>query len=351
VSVHEPHPARVVFGAGARARLPGELDRLGVRRALVLASVRLADGIAAELGPVAAGVRAGAPMHVPARLAVEARTQARLLDANGLVAAGGGSTIGLAKAVALDLGLPIVALPTTFAGSEMTSIWGITEDGRKRTGRDDRVRPRTVIYDPDLLAALPSSIAGPSGMNAIAHAVEALYSRGLDPLTAALAEEGIRALARALPALTSEREACAEALAGAWLAGTCLDRAAMGAHHKLCHTLGGSFGLPHAETHAALLPHAVSFNRAAAPQAMARAARALGAEDAAIALYDLAARLGCPVSLRALGLAEADLDRAADIAVERPYENPRPVDRAGIRALLEDAYAGRRPRAAGEDGS
>jgi maleylacetate reductase len=354
VSVHDPHPARVVFGEGARARLQEELERLGIRRALVLASARLAGSIAYDLGPRAAGVRAGARMHVPRDSAAEARAAAQDLGADGLVAAGGGSTVGLAKAVALELALPIVALPTSFAGSEMTSIWGITEDGKKRTGRDDRVRPRTVIYDPDLIATLSPSVAGPSGMNAIAHAVEALYARGLDPMTAALAEESLRSLARALSALAEDRSAAparSEALFGAWLAGVCLDRAAMGVHHRLCHTLGGSFGLPHAETHAVLIAHAAAFNSAAAPEAMARVARALGAQrdggaDAPSALFDLGARLGCPTSLRALGLAEADLDRAADFAVERPYDNPRPVDRAWIRQLLDDAWAGRRPRPA-----
>ncbi|HEU4410928.1 MAG TPA: maleylacetate reductase [Polyangiaceae bacterium] len=346
--VYEAHPARVVFGAGALASLAGELDRLGVARALLFAPPALAPGLRDALGPRVAAVQTEAVMHVPVALAEAARGAAARAGADGLVAVGGGSTVGLAKAVALTTGLPVVAAPTTYAGSEMTSIWGLTDGGEKRTGRDPKVRPRTVIYDPELTRSLPPAVAGPSGLNALAHAVEALYARGLDPVTALLAEEAARALAEHLPRVVApggpaDDGALAGALYGAWLAGVCLDRAAMGLHHKLCHTLGGAFDLPHAELHAVVLPHAAAFNREAAPDAMRRLARALGADDAPAGLFALARRVGAPASLAAIGLRAGDLDRAAELATRNPYDNPRPVDREGVRALLAAAFEGRAP--------
>lgn len=327
--IHEAHPARVIFGSGRLASLSEETARLGIARPLVIAPKRLSI-------PVAAAAQiTDAVMHVPVEVAARAEKTAIDARADGVVAAGGGSSIGLAKAVALRTGLPIIAVPTTYSGSEMTSIWGLTEDGVKKTGRDPRVRPKTVIYDPLLLASLPSASAAASGMNAIAHAMEALYSKDVDPLTVLFAEEAVRALAASLP--LGE-----DALYGAWLAGTCLDRATMGVHHKLCHVLGGTFNLDHARVHAVILPHAAAFNRDAAPEAMSRLAHALSASDgdAPRALLSLARRIGAPTTLASLGMSASDLDRAADLAVQSQYPNPRPVDRAGIRALLDRAFTG-----------
>jgi len=264
---------------------------------------------------------------------------------------GGGSTIGLGKAIALTSELPILAIPTTFAGSEMTPIYGITAQGQKKTGRDARVLPRTVIYDPQLTMTLPAKIAGPSGMNAIAHCVEALYAEDANPITSLMAEEGIRALARSLPKVVSDPadlEARAEALYGAWLAGACLGNVGMAIHHKLCHTLGGSYNLPHAETHTVILPHAVQYNRDAARDAMTRIARALGGNgaaggDPAGGLYDLARNIGAPLSLDAIGMKAEALDDAAQLATQNPYYNPRPIEYAAIRQLLQNAWEGRRP--------
>jgi maleylacetate reductase len=286
-------------------------------------------------------------MHVPVDTARKACDEARRLDADVSVAVGGGSTIGLSKAIALETGLPILAIPTTFAGSEMTPIWGLTEGGAKRTGRDVKVLPRTVIYDPALTLTLPPRVAGPSGMNAIAHCVEALYAENANPVVSLMAEEGIRALAKGLPRVVSnpgEVEAHATALYGAWLAGACLGSVGMALHHKLCHVLGGSFNLPHAETHAVMLPYAVAYNAAAAPEAMQRVERALGdATSAAEGLYALARRLQAPSALKDLGLEAGDLDRAAELATQNPYHNPRPVTRDGLRALLEAAFHGGPP--------
>jgi maleylacetate reductase len=230
----------------------------------------------------------------------------------------------------------------------MTPIYGMTEAGVKRTARDAKVQPRVVIYDPNLTVGLPAKVSGPSGMNAIAHCVEALYAENANPITSLMAAEGLRALARALPVVVKEPEnieARGDALYGAWLAGAALGAVSMGIHHKLCHTLGGSFNLPHAEVHTVILPHATAYNRAAVPEAMRVIAAGLGAKDAAQGLYDLAKSLGAPLALKDIGMPEDGLDRAAQLATENPYYNPRPVEQAAVRQLLDDAYHGKRPAA------
>ncbi|NKC31730.1 maleylacetate reductase [Falsiroseomonas selenitidurans] len=344
---YEAAPMRVVFGDGTLAALGAEVERLGLRRAvLVVTPSQAARGaaLAAQLGPLAAGVIPLAAMHTPVEVTEQALALLRAMGGDGLVAVGGGSAIGLSKALALRSGLKQIAVPTTYAGSEMTPILGQTEAGRKLALRSAAVLPQVVIYDVALTLGLPPALSATSGLNAMAHAVEALYAPDANPVTSLMAEEAIRALAAALPAVVAEpgdRAARAEALQGAWLAGACLGAVTVSLHHKLCHVLGGSFGLPHAETHAAVLPWAVQFNAPAAPAAMARIARALGQADAVEGLFALSRRLGAPASLAALGLAESDLDRAAEIATAAPYPNPRPVERAAIRALLGAALRGR----------
>ena len=348
------HPSRVIFGAGALQHLAREIALLGARRALVLSTAEQADSarrVAALLGDKAAGIFTRAVMHVPIEIAREARDEARRLDADCAVAIGGGSTTGLGKAIALDSGLPIVAIPTTYAGSEVTAIYGLTEGGVKKTGRDPRVLPRTVIYDPELTLTLPYAMTVTSAFNAIAHAAEGLYAPDANPVIALMAEEGIRASAAALLPLQADPrnlDARSDALYGAWLCGAVLGAITMGLHHKLCHTLGGSFNLPHAETHTVVLPHALAYNAAAAPEAMARIAKALGAGsggDAALALQQLARHHGAPTSLAAIGMPADGLDRAAELAVLTPYPNPRPLDRAALRTLLQRAYDGAPPQA------
>ncbi len=347
--VYDQPAARVIFGRGSLDRLPEEVKRLGARRAIVLSTPEQrsdAEDAARRLGDMAAAIFAEAVMHVPIETARAAREAARAHAADCYVAIGGGSTIGLGKAIALETAMPIVAVPTTFAGSEMTPIYGLTEGGIKKTGRDRKVLPKTVIYDPALTMTLPAKIAGPSGMNAMAHCVEGLYAQDANPIMSLLAAEGIRALARSLPAVVREPkniEARSDALYGAWLAGTVLGNVGMAIHHKLCHTLGGTFNLPHAETHTVLLPHALEFNREAAAEAMRIAAEALGVRDAAQGVYDLAARIGAPLALKDIGMPGDGLDRAAKLATENPYYNPRPVEYSGVRQLLENAYHGKRP--------
>jgi maleylacetate reductase len=346
---YEALPFRVVFGPGSLDRLPDEVERLGCARALVLCTPgqrRLAEDAAGRLGPLAVGIYDRAVMHLPAETADEARREAARLGADCCVAIGGGSTVGLAKAIALTSGQPIVAVPTTYAGSELTPIWGMTEGGLKRTGRDLRVLPRTVLYDPALTLSLPPSVSGPSGMNAVAHCVEALYAPDGNPIVSLMAEEGIRALATSLPVVVREPgnlAARSRALYGAWLAGTSLATTSMGLHHKLCHTLGGRYNLPHAEVHTVILPHAAAYNAGAAPEAMRRIAAALGTDDAAGGLYDLAAAIGAKTALKDIGMSAGDLDEAADLSTRDPYTNPATVTREGVRRLLDDAYYGRRP--------
>ncbi|NOT43076.1 MAG: maleylacetate reductase [Acidobacteria bacterium] len=347
--VYDQAAIRVIFGAGSIERLREEVQRLGARRALVVstpAELRFAEEAARRLGDMAAGVYPEAVMHVPIETARAAREEARRLDADCCVAIGGGSTVGLGKAIALDSGLPIVAVPTTYAGSEMTPIYGITEAGLKKTGRDRKVLPRTVIYDVNFTLSLPPRISGPSGINAMAHCVEGLYAQDTNPIVMLMAQEGIRALSRSLPAVVREPsnvDARSDAQYGAWLAGLVLGSAGTAIHHKLCHTLGGSFNLPHAETHTIILPHATAYNRDAAPEAMRLAAEALGVSDAAQGIYDLIRAMDGPIALKDIGMPADGLDRAAQLATENPYWNPRPVEYGPIRELLENAYHGRRP--------
>ena len=367
--VYHGQAGRVVFGLGALQHLEREIELMGAKRALVLSTPEQADQaqrIADLLGPRAAGIFPRAVMHVPIETAREARELAHKLGADCAVAIGGGSTTGLGKAIALDSGLPILAIPTTYAGSEMTTIYGITEAGMKKTGKDPRILPRTVIYDPELTLTLPVGLSITSGINAIAHAAEGLYAVDSNPIMDLMALEGISALGRALPVIAKHGadssavhpelvegveaallQARADALYGAWLCGIVLGNAGMALHHKLCHTLGGSFNLPHAETHTVVLPHALAYNAAAAPHAMQRIATALGVDSSAMsaaqAVYALAKNNGAPVALKDLGMKAEDLDKACDIAMQNQYANPRPLERVALRQLFQNAFDGVMP--------
>jgi alcohol dehydrogenase class IV len=341
---YEPLPGRVIFGAGASAEIGAELERLGAGRVVLIDGLlndTVRERIEADLGGRHAGTITEVAQHVPAEVAARALAQARAVNADGLVALGGGSATGLAKAIALETGVPILAIPTTYAGSEMTPIWGITAAGRKTTGSDQRVLPRTVVYDPELFLSLPPRVGAASGMNAMAHCVEALWTPAANPVTDAVAGDAIARLARGLRAAhaaPADLEARAETLRGAWLGGTALAVGGTGLHHKLCHVLGGSFGLPHAEVHAAVLPWVVDYYREAAPRALARIAAALDADDAVTGLQDLARDLDLGGGLAGLGLLEAALDEAAAQAEEVAPQTPAPIDRAGIREILGNAF-------------
>jgi maleylacetate reductase len=350
--VYNGLPTRVVFGSGVLANLPAEAERLGLERALVLTTpqqVQQAEGIAEMLGARSAGVYSGAAMHTPVSVTEDALLVVTERRVDGLVAVGGGSTTGLAKAIALRTDLPQIVAPTTYAGSEMTPILGETKDGVKTTQTSLKVLPEVVIYDVDLTLTLPAKLSGVSGMNAIAHAVEALYAGDRNPIIDLMAIEAISALARALPRIAErpqDRDARAHALYGAWLGGVCLGAVGMALHHKLCHTLGGSFDLPHAETHAIVLPHAVAYNALATPAAMAKLAAALGVANPAQGLYELGGRVGAPRALKDLGMPEAGVEKAARLALANPYWNPRPLEPDAIRGLIAAAWAGRPPATA-----
>jgi maleylacetate reductase len=340
VGMMEP---RVVFGVGSIGRLAAELDALGLARPLILTTPGRATALTSVLEHLwsrAVGVCDKAALHVPIDRVRAAVAQVDRLAPDSLLAVGGGSAVGLAKAVALERRLPIVAVPTTYSGSEMTSIWGVTDGEVKRTGRNASVAPRLVIYDPTLTLSLPPAVAAASGMNAIAHAVEAMYAANASPAATTAAEEALRSLARALPAIVArpdDLDARELALRGAHAAGVALELASMGLHHKICHVLGGTFGLPHAETHAAVLPHVVRFNAPAVPEAMARIAAALGVVDPAAGLAELGHSLGLTMSLEALGFRLEDVDRAAELVAASAYANPRPATVDDVRALLRSA--------------
>lgn len=342
-------PSRVIFGAGRRAEVGEELDRLGIKRALVLSTADQSETcatFAAMIGERLGAIYPGAVMHTPVQVTESAMHQMQQMNCDGILAVGGGSTIGLGKAIAYRTDMPQVVVPTTYAGSEMTPILGQTEGGLKTTLRSPKVLPETVIYDPELTLTLPDFISGPSGMNAIAHAVEALYAEDANPIISMMAEESIQALGSALPKVMadgSDIEARGNALYGSWLAGACLGSVGMSIHHKICHTLGGSFDMPHADVHCLMIPYTAAYNREAAPEAMSRIARALGTSDAPSGLFDLMQGVGRAKSLADLKLTQEQLDKAADIAVQNPYYNPRPVTREGVREMLQAAFEGRRP--------
>jgi maleylacetate reductase len=340
---------RVRFGPGVRHAVGEEAARLGARRALVLSTPQQADtalAVAEDLGGLAAGVYSRATMHTPVAVTEEAVAHAAQIGADCLVAVGGGSTTGLGKAIAYRTDLPQIVVPTTYAGSEATAILGQTDGRAKTTLTDPRVQPEVILYDAELVAGLPVPLTVTSALNAIAHAAEGLYAQDRNPLSSALAVEGMRAFARALPeviARPGDLAARGETLYGAWLCGTVLGQVGMALHHKLCHVLGGTFGLPHAETHAVILPHAIAWNETAVPDLLAPVAAIFGGPTAGAALHAFAATSGAPLSLQALGLGRQDLDRAAEVATRNPYWNPAPVTREGIRHLLDAAWEGRAP--------
>lgn len=342
---------RVRFGAGVRRAVAEEIDALGASRALILTTPHqadTADEFAGYCGARAAGRFTRAAMHTPVEISEEATAYAREIGADVLVAVGGGSTTGLGKAIALRTDLPQIVVPTTYAGSEATGILGQTENGVKTTLTSPAVQPEVILYDPELVATLPVPLTVTSALNAMAHAAEGLYARDRSPLSSLMAVEGLRAFRDSLPkvmATPADLPARAETLYGAWLCGTVLGQVGMALHHKLCHTLGGSFDLPHAETHAVVLPHAIAFNAVAVPDLLSPVSDLFGGGDPGLGLWRFAKEAGAPTALRDLGLDEADLDRAADLAVANPYWNPRPVTRDGIRQLLQAAWAGDPPAA------
>lgn len=365
---HERLPGRVVFGPGSVAGVPDEVEALGCQRALVIAAGSVAEvgkQVVDALGTRAAGRFDRVEQHVPESLAAEARQVAERRQADSLVSVGGGSATGLAKAVAVELDLSIVAVPTTYAGSEATPVYGVTGE-RKRTSRDLTALPRTVVYDPALTTGLPPRPTAASGFNALAHAVTALCAPAGDPaasprapagdpaapagdpIAALYAEEAVGRLAGALPTAVRRPDALdarGDLLYGAYLAASGLAAVGTGLHHRLCHALGGRCRLVHAEVHALLLPYTVAADETLTADGRQRLARALGADDPVDGLRALAGEVGLPDSLAAIGTPADELDTvAADAAAAVPRGHPHAGDQPWFRALLDDAYAGRAPR-------
>lgn len=340
---------RVVFGAATRNTVATEARKLGVTKALVLATPQQSDDaleIAERLGTLAAGVFCKAEMHTPVHVTEAAMAHVAETHADCVVAIGGGSTTGLGKAIAYRTDLPQIVIPTTYAGSECTPILGQTENGVKTTLSDPRVLPEVIIYDSELVMTLPAHMTVTSSLNAMAHAAEALYATDRTAETTALAIDGLKAFVGGLPKILenlTDLDAREATQRGAWACGTVLGRVGMALHHKLCHTLGGSFNLPHAETHAIILPHAIAYNARAAAKDLQPICDLLGGDNAGTALHDFAKRMNAPTALRDLGLEEENLDRAAELATTKPYPNPQPVTREDIRALLQAAWAGDTP--------
>ena len=351
--VYQAHPMRVHFGVRAFDVIAEEVEHIGLQRVAVLCTpgrAELGQLVARSLGSLCVGVIAKAVMHVPRDIATETIAEVQTLGADGCVSIGGGSAIGLGKTVALETGLATIAIPTTYAGSEMTTVWGMTADGHKATGRHESVLPKSVIYDPELTTGLPADTSVNSGFNALAHAVESLYAPDSSPIISLMAEEGVRALTAALPGIRANSEdldARSDALYGAWLCGTCLGSTTMSLHHKICHVLGGTLNLPHAETHTVMLPHVLAFNQPAIPQAVSALSRALGSAqgtaipDPARYLWKLARKLGAPTSLQELGMKREDIPRIAGDVLNSSYGNPREVSEESITRIISAAWAGK----------
>lgn len=344
-------PWNIIFGEGSLEKLPDELDKMGFKKALVLTTPNQAkdgENIISLIGNRAAGLFDQAVMHVPLAT-VEAATQlATKLDADCTIAIGGGSTTGLGKALAVQMSLPNIVIPTSYAGSEMTNIWAITHADRKVTKRDNAAVPTLTLYDPRLTLSLPAKFAGASGLNAMAQAVVNIATDQVNPIVSCLAVDAVRALSSSLPVIMkdpSNMEARARALYGASLAGGALGTGSTSLHHKICHTLGGTFNMPHAESHAIILAHTVAYNAAATPEGTMRLAEAMKADNAANAIYELLKVIGGPTSLKDIGFKEADIDRAAEITLENAFHNAEPVTTERLQKLLNNAFHGKPPQA------
>jgi maleylacetate reductase len=342
---------KLVFGRGKRHDLAKYLDELGARRVFVISDPNGADVVADIVAPLADKVLqvwTDVRQHVPEDLAAAARDQVTRVGADSVVSFGGGSSTGLAKAIALSHGLPIIAIPTTYAGSEQTTIYGVTGNRHKQTGSNPIVLPRVSIYDVELTLGLPKHVTGASAFNALAHCINGLSAMGANPVTSAIALEGVRAIVESLPSVMAhpgDVEPRERLQYGAAMAGITLGDTSTGLHHKICHVLGGTFNLVHADAHSVILPHSTAFNASALPREMARLSEALGCRrgDEGGALWELAKRSDVPISLKQLGLESGQLHETAERAAKEISSNPRPVTAELLETLLKSAYAGTRP--------
>ena len=362
----------IVFGAGSFDRTGELVSQFGWQRLMLCTSPSLRqegriDALQQVLGPQLVGTFEMVQAHVQDFQLAEALAIADAHQADAIVGLGGGSSIGMAKAISRALGerrgdqslTPVIAIPSTYAGSEMTPVYGVTHtsDGlsRKITIRDPRTVPRLVIYDPLLTLDLPSQVTSSSGINALAHCVEALYSSTRNSLATAAARAGIEHIVRALPRCAkngADVGARDEMQVGAHLAAAALATTSMGLHHGLCHVLGGSAAVPHGIANSIILPHAMRFNLDATGSQLALVARSMGlsvdgrddhaaAEAAVAGVYHFIGQLGLPQRLRDAGVVEEDLPQLASMALQSRavQDNPKPVtDAAQTEAVLRAAW-------------
>jgi len=348
-SIAMTNSPRIVFATGALGRVADEVALLNKQRILLISdesAARPAAHLKSELGTLVIQSIDNVVMHVPDEFSSPIANTARNQDIDLVLTIGGGSATGLGKIIALDCSIDLMAIPSTYAGSEMTSIWGRTASNKKVTGRNAAVLPKTTIYDPELTYSLPHSISVNSGMNAIAHAVEALYAPEVNAEIKTAALEGITIFASGLRKLTADINdisARSDLFRGSMLCGFSLNNATMGIHHKICHTLGGMFDLPHAPMHSAVLPWAVQYNQNFAKVQLDEVADALSAKTAAQGIWDLANEVGAQTSLKAIGYPIDKSEEVADVISSATYVNPRPFNRNALVDLLSNAYGGSRP--------
>jgi alcohol dehydrogenase class IV len=342
-------PARIVFGPGSSVSVREEVARLDSRRALVVSTPgrgSMAELVSASLGERSVGVLPRAISQVPVELAIEGRNAARQAGADCLVAIGGGASIGLAKAISLELALPIIDIPTTYSGSEMTAFCGITIDGVKIMHESRNMLAHTVIYDPELSLGLSRENSAASALNALAHCIDGIYVTSSSPIHQMAAIEGARAVVDGIREVwrsPSSIRARTELLFGAYLAGAAL-AGGFALQHGLAHTLGGSFGLQHGKAHAVALPYVTAYNTRFAQASIAKVESSLGSDNLAGTIHDLLRELGLPVDLRSVGVREEDLERIVRITVETDNGlNPGPVTADSVSAIVRAAFVGARP--------
>lgn len=346
---HDVLPTRIDFGEGARHRVAGLLSAFGARRPLVvdgLPGVTASEEVTAALGGLVAGTVTGLTQYITPELVTRATEAYRAGGADSVVSVGGGSAIGVAKVLAVHHDAPLVAVPSTYSGSEATPIYSVVVDSAKQTRSDARACPRGIAYDPALTATLPARLAASSAFNALAHCIEGLYSPRADPFSRLYALEGARLVGEHLPLLSVEEtapQARAALLWASYLGGATIATAGIALHHKICHVLGASLDLPHADLNAVVLPYALAYNAPAVPEALVDLRRTWATEDPVGHVRALARSAHAPTGLAELGMRSTDVVAAAAAVVAATQANPRPVTEQGMQALLTAALHGDPP--------
>lgn len=347
---YSPVPSKVVFGENAALKLKDEISALGGARVMIACSKGMRgriEHVIEALGDMCVALYDGAEPHCPEAVAMAAIDLFKEKKCDIIVAVGGGSTIGIGKAIALRTDAPLIVVPTTPCGSESTPIYGMLIGNTKKTGRDAKVIARTSIYDPALTTSMSAHHTATIGMNSLAHCVEALYGQSASPISDLYAAEGIKALTKGLRGSLADGNdlaARSQVLYGGMLSGYCVTLAGIAIHHKLCHVLGGHHGIPHGESNSVILPYAVAYNETAAPKAMEKIMAAMGTDSASGGIYDFATEMKVPKSLKELGMKESDLDIAAEETVRTTPYSPKPAQVKSVREMLQQAYEGIKPQ-------